>query len=95
MTTMTSPNDWGNLDNIEGNKPIQIPDNAAMRVQVRKGGPILVCRQEPEHDLDGFLMKEGETCVFTWSMSYRYIWVKTEPSAVSALLYIGGETIPV
>lgn len=86
MPTMTSPDKWA--------EPIEIEKYGAAEVQVREGGPILVCQGEPEHDLDGFEIKEGQSKNFIWSARYPNFCIKTKPGSPSASLYVGGVTMP-
>lgn len=67
MTTLTATNEWTDPIELDG----------ARRVQVRRGGPILVCTETPEHDDDGFLISSGESRVFTPSTAYPSIWIRS------------------
>ena len=83
MTTLTATNTWSDPIVLDG----------ARRVQVRNGGPILVCTEAPEHDDDGFLIAEGDSRVFTPCPAYPSIWIKSRVQGRDSDVYIGGETI--
>jgi hypothetical protein len=70
-----------------------IPLDGAKLVQVRDGGPILVCVEEPEDVNDGFLIPEGGHHVFTGSPLYNSIWIRSRRTNIDADVYIGGTTI--
>lgn len=82
MTTFTATNTWSDPIVLDG----------ARRVQVRNGGPILVCTQAPEHDDDGFLIVEGASHVFVPCPAYSSIWIKSRVQGRDSDVYIGGET---
>jgi len=83
MTTLTATNTWSDPIVLDG----------ARRVQVRNGGPILVCTEAPEHEDDGFLIVEGDSRVFIPCAAYPSIWIKSRIEGRDSDVYIGGETL--
>lgn len=83
MTTLTATNTWSDPIVLVG----------ARRVQVRNGGPILVCTEAPEHEDDGFLIVEGDSRVFIPCTEYPSIWIKSRIEGRESDVYIGGETL--
>lgn len=69
-------------------------DGAALRVQVRRGGPVLAAGQEPQNSEDGLLLVNGDSHLFVPSDAHHSIWLRSRVSGRRSEVFVTSETYP-